>query len=64
MPRVLIRKKPVDRCVTYTAVEELLTSVIQFMEYSETLIAPVVLEPGPNFRVPIMVLKGRAIVLM
>ena len=62
MARALIRTKPKATCATFAAVDELLTSLIMFTEFSEALITPVVLDPG--FKVPILVASGGPIVLM
>lgn len=66
MTRSLIRRKPKPStlpCETYTAAVELLTSVIDFMGYTESVIKPMLLAPGKYFNVAIGIARGGPIEL-
>lgn len=70
MARTLIRRRPKDTTTTcsitrdtYAAAAELLTTVIAFMGYTESVINPMLLSPGPYFNVAIGIAVGGPIEL-
>lgn len=68
MPRRLIAKRqpstgPIPSAPTYAAATELLTTLIDFMGYTETVIKPVLLAPNKYFVVSMFVTVGGPIEL-